>query len=281
MSTAHVSWEYNGVNLSRHAYDIRALGDPEVIPGKRGENVVIPHRTGRTHVDKFHDERVLTLTMLVKGTPVGSDTGLTGENLYNHLETLKTLFAQTGRHTLKVTYPDYSVRQAEVEVVKSVVFEPQGPYHYGFAVDFVFPDVWWEAATATTVGPTTISATSQAITVNNTGTYQVERAMITITGGVVNPKLWVTWHGVAVWVCYAATLSVGYTLTIDCDKYEALLYDTSVYPLVGVDVTDKIVHYNSIFWLPIPVGSQTVTFTCDVLGATLPTVKIVFTPVYV
>lgn len=249
-------WEYDGVNLTRVAYNVRLLGAPLSTPSRRGDNVVIPGKMGRMHVAKQLDQRVQTLAMWVTGEPVDGGTPSEAQLLAN-LDTLRGLFARAGQHTLRHQFGSVT-RQAQVEVVNAIAFEPRsGNQAYTFVVDFVMADPLWYAATATTVGPTTITTSPKTITVANPGTYQSERAILTLAGPLTDPVLafgstWVQWIG---------AIANGQTLVIDCGAFTATLG--------GADVSEWVRHAGALCWLPIPAGSNTLTVTSADLGGSV------------
>jgi hypothetical protein len=260
------AWEYNGVDLRTFAYDVRALGAPEQVPGRRGENVIVSGRTGRLYVPKMLDQRRLTLGMWVDARPPGGGERSAGQ-LWSNLDNLKKLFATDGQGILKHTAGG-TTRWARVEVANTVEFEPGGPYHYNFLVEFIFADPFWYAESPVIIGPRGISFTPYNIGVNNPGTYKAEKVVITVTGEMTNPRFTVG----QIWVQYNGTVAGGETLIIDGGDWKA--------EKNGVDATKDISHDGAIRWLELPVGISTLTVTGTV-GSPTPTVKVEFTPVYI
>ncbi len=259
-------WEYDGVDLTTYAYTIRWLGAPLTVPARRGENLVIPHKTGRAWVDKRPEQRIVTLAMWVRD--VLPNTGAPGgdSQMLTNLDTLRGLFARDGQHTLKHQF-GLVTRQATAEVVDEIVFEPQGADNvYFLAVDFLLADPWWYAELATTVGPTTITGSPQSITVTNAGSRRSEKALFTITGAITNPRLTIGSY----WVQYTGTVASGQTLTIDCSTFTATLG--------GADVSGEITHEGGVVWLPIPSGANTMVVTGSGIGGA--TVTAAFTAAY-
>jgi len=260
------AWEYDGVDLTRIGYNVRLLGAPLNTPARRGENLLIPGRAGRQYVSKQLEQRLQTLAMWAINEPAGGGTG-SEANMLANLDTLRGLFARAGQHTLKQTYGS-AERVATVEVANAVEFEPRVfNAAYAFVVEFLMADPLWYATAATTVGPTVISSSPQNIAVTNGGTYQAEKATITITGPITDPKL-----TVGVWVLYTGTVAAGETLTINCATWTATL--------AGADVSANISHDGDLRWLVFPVGANTLVVTgSGYTGAT--TVTITFTAAYI
>jgi hypothetical protein len=251
-------WEYNSVNLTTLAYKVKALGAPEQIPEKRGENIVVPHKTGRVYVQKFYNERELDLSMFVQSTSVSSMTR-SATNLLANLDALKKAFGAPGYHILKRKFKTGEVRWTYAEVVDKLEFEGEGPDHYIFVARLRIWDPWWYAESGVTIGPTTITTSPQSISVTNSGTYQVERAIIKITGAITNPRLNIASGVYCEWI---GTVPSGSILWIDCASHYA--------PLDGADKTGLIAHVGSVWWLPIATGVNTLTVTgTSISGATV------------
>jgi len=269
MTTINLGWEYDGVDLSTYAYDVRALGAPEQVPARRGDNVAIPGATGRLYVDKRLDQRTLTLSMFVDAKhPTSGSNTRTAEQLQTNLDLLKGVFARDGQHVLRCTLPGAVARDATAEVVNVVEFQPTGPYSYALMVEFVLADPWWYAQSVTTVGPTTIIQSPQNIAVTNDGTYKAEKATVTVAGPITDPKFAVG----SIWVLYTGTVATGETLVIDCGDWTA--------ELDGGDVSGNISHEGDLRWLVFAVGVNTLIVTSSgFAGAT--TVTVEFTAAFV
>jgi len=268
MTKALTQWEYRGIDLSTTAYDVRALGANEQVPARKGGNLDVPGKTGRFRTTlKPLDERRLTLIMFVDAQVSGGGTR-SGSQLWTNLELLKKTFAYDGIGTLKAQSAHGTTRVADVEVINQVDFDPQGPWHYGIAVEFAFADPFWYAENATTVGPTSISSNPQNIALDNIGTYQAEKATITLVvpGTVATPRF----TDGSYYVEYSGTV-VGGTLIISCGSYTAYSGTSNV--------TGDIVHDGGLVWLSIPPGSSDLTFSAaTVLGT--PTVTATWTAAF-
>lgn len=258
MSIISYGWEYDGVDLSTLAYNVRILGDPYQVPQRRGDNVVLPGQDGRLHIAKYLDQRHLTLGMFVRDMPPGGGERSAAQ-LQANLDTLRGLFARPGLHTLKHQYgPSPSdVRLAQAEVINVVEFKPVAPGSFRFAVTFTFPDPFWYDQEASLVGPTDITTTDQNIGVTNDGTY-FALPYITITGQIASPKLSIG----DVWVKWDDNVDSGQTLTLDCAAWEA--------ELDGTPRNEAVTHDGATYWLAIPVGVSTLNVKSgSVSGATV------------
>jgi hypothetical protein len=252
-------WEFRSTNLTTYAYNVQYLGAGFDVPGRRGENLVIPGKTGRyLTTSKPLDERRVSLSMWVKDVDPATGGSASEAQLLANLDALRGLFATGGTGLLKHTMGTV-IRQAPAEVVSAVTFEPFGtaPY-YRFVVEFVMADPLWRAQSATTAGPTGITTSPQNLTLANNGTYRNEQGTIQVTGQIVDPKFTID----ADWVQYTGTVAAGGTLTIDCANWVATNGT--------VDVSGDISHEGDLVWLPIPTGTAvTLTVTGSNLGTAL------------
>jgi hypothetical protein len=259
------SWEYDGVLLNRHAYNIELHGAPLSTPARRGENVIIPGKPGRLYVPKPLDQCVQTLRMWVINEPVDGGTG-SEANMLANLDVLRELFTRDGQHTLSFTFGT-DTRVATVEVLQAIDFVPLVfNQAYRFTVDFLMADPLWYAASPTAVGPYTIASASQTATFSNAGSAQNDQAVLTLTGTLNDPTLTIA----DAWVKYTGAIGSGETLVIDCGAFTAMLD--------SVDVSGNISHGATRCWLPVPAGACTMTMESSVSGGTM---KIEFTPAYI
>lgn len=264
-------WEYNGVNLTRYGFNIQHLGAPLNTAPFRGDNIVVPHKTGRLYTAKWADQRIVSLSMWVKDIPVDAGTPNAESYMLANLDTLRQLFGAPGQHTLKHQFGTVT-RLAQAEVVNQVEFQPEGINNvYRLVVEFQLADPWWYAESATTVGPTSIVSNPQNITVTNAGTYQVEDAIITTAGLIADPKFTVGSR----WVQYTGTVPAGGTLVVNCGAYTAALS--------GANVTGDISHVGGVEWLLLQPGSNTFTVNASALGTAgqAPAVTVAFTAPFV
>lgn len=258
MSVIDYGWEYDGVDISTLAYNVRILGAPVQVPPRRGDNVVLPGQDGRLYVPKHIDQRKLTLAMFVRAIPPGGGSPSSSQLMAN-LDTLRGLFARPGLHTLKHQYgPNPTdVRVAQAEVISVVEFQPVGPHSFRFAVTFVLADPFWYAQSATTVGPVAITTTDQNIGLVSNGTYRA-LPTLTVTGEIATPKFTIG----SIWVRWNDTVPAGSTLILDCSTWQATLD--------GVRRNGDIEHDGALRWLEIPAGVSTLNVaSASVSGATV------------
>lgn len=242
-------FEYGGVDLNTYGYNIRLLGAPLSVPGRRQENLIVPHKTGRVYVDKRPDQRIVTLAGFVRNVLPNTGKTPSDAQMLANLDVLRGAFARDGQHVLKQKQGG-ATRVALAEVVGPVLFEPQGVLNvYAFVVDFQLADPWWYAESATVVLPVGITMSPQNITITNAGSRASEHGVFTINGPAVNPRLTIG----AYWVQYTGTLGGLDLLTINVGTFTATL--------AGADVSGAISHEGGTVWLPIAPGANTLRVT--------------------
>ena len=257
-------WEYKGTNLTTYAYNVQLLGTGAEVPARRGENIVVPGKTGRhLTTSKPLDERRVSLAMWVKDVNPSTGGSASESQLLSNLDTLRQVFSSSGTGLLKHTMGG-TARQAAAEVVSSVAFEPFGtaPY-YRYVVEFSMANPFWRAETARTATGT-ITSSPQNVTLVNNGTYRCEDGTVQITGQIVDPKFTIGDD----WVQYTGTVSAGGTLVINCGSWVATNGT--------VDVSGDISHDGDLVWLPIPVGTAvTMVVTGSSIGTAVGGVPVV------
>lgn len=268
MTIANPSLSFDGTNLMTLAYKVRALGLDESLPGRRGDNVTVPGVAGQTYVAKDLEQRTIDMLMWVAAVGTAGGTWSAG-GMGDNINTLTALFGADGTHTITRTRGTTALT-GTVEV-RDVRFSPGGAYHYDVAVSMVMPDPLWYAVSATTVtGP--FSSVPFNLSVSNAGTYQAERAVLTIAcaagESITNPTITCG----ATWVTYTGVVSAGQTLIIDCGAFTATK--------AGASVISAITH-NSAYtrWLIIPRGTNNVTVSADGISNT-PDLTVTFSAPY-
>lgn len=262
-------WEFAGINLTTPAYTVEYLGASPNTPARRGENLVIPGKTGRyLTTNKKLDERTIALALWVKDVDpaTGAVAGTPEAQLQTNLDTLRAMIATDGTALLKHTMGG-TTRQVPAEILNAVEFTAFGPTpYYRFIVEWSLADPLWRAETAYNNGTVDILTNPQNLTISNRGTYRNEHAAITLVspGTVVDPRFAIG----ADYVQYTGTIAGGGTLAIDCSAWTAINGT--------VDVSGDITHDGDLVWLPIPVGTAvTLTFSADTVVGT-PTVAVTY-----
>jgi hypothetical protein len=252
------SWTFDGVALnSGLTYNIRILSPNEAVPGRRGENLVVPNRDGRIYRAKAMDQRIVSLAMFAAGN--------SGTALESTLKTLKQLFGIPGERNLVRVMASGGTRTICAEVANIVEFQPISHLAYNAVVEFVCADPYWTGA-AYTVTQNNFASSGVSMTVVNNGSAVNERATITVHDAITNPRLTCG----TFWVQYTGVVATGKNLVINCDTFTAT-YD-------GVDCTALITHSGGVRWMRFLPGNNTLTLTGS--GLTTPDVTVAFTELW-
>ena len=208
-------WEYNSLNLTTPAYTVQYLGASLNTPDKRGDNVVVPGKTGRLYTRKEFAQRSISLAMWVKDVDPATGSTASEAQLLANLDSLRQTFSEPGTHLLKHTMGG-TVREAPAEILQAIEFEPFGtaPY-YRYVVEFMIHGAVWRSENDEVIGPTTISSTPQNIGLSNPGTYQTEDGVYTIIGYTIDPRVTMGSY----YVEYDGTVVAGGTLVINCNDF--------------------------------------------------------------
>lgn len=254
MTIADTAWWLDNVSLNTGGYWVRSLGFDEDTPALRGENLISPGVSGRRHVGKVFDQRVLPLLMVVDAKHPIFGGARSGSQLAANLHTIKALFSKDGTHELKRTFGGLTqVATVEVRQLRSA---PAGPYHYNVAAELVFADPFWYASSNTVVTKTFTGTLPDTVAVTNNGSYKAERMVLRLTGPITNPRYAIG----ATWMQYSGVLSgTSDFLEIDTGNFTAILDLASSDPVsVVADITwsDAVAR-----WLEIPTGTNNLTLS--------------------
>jgi hypothetical protein len=249
-------WVFNGHDLTVAGdYFVSILSGYD-LPNKRNGNVLVPLQDGKTHANKYYDERTITLGVTIQGT--------SATDLKTNIDTLLGYFGGQAQGTLVHTLPDNSTRQAYAEVVSSLDLQYFGPSYARGTIDFLCSDPYFRS-------PTVYSATAAATAgttlfdVVNSGNGDEHNAVISFSGPSNHPKLEHIANGV--WVQYNANIGAGTTVTVDCHAYTAVMGTANV--------INSIVHHGNPSFITFNAGTN----HCRLIDAgTAGTVTVSFYP---
>lgn len=229
------------------------LSPNEQVPGRRGENVVVPGLDGRVFRNKTLEQRTIDLLMFVHGS--------SGSALETDIETLKALFSLPGLGTLQRTVAGRSGTPwtIDAEVANVVEFKPISHLAYNLLVQFVCPNPHWEGASYSLI-ESGITSSPHNFTVVNNGSAINENVTLYIGGNITNPK----WTIGDFWVQYTGAVTAGNTLEINCKDFVA-------YYLTN-NVTAAITHGGGVRWMRVMPGSNTMSLTGTGLGTVSTTI---------
>ena len=253
MTIANTALSFDGTNLMTLAYNVRSMGIDESLPARRGDNILIPGINGQTYVSKDYEQRNIEIAMWMHTRGTATSSTVSAANAGTNIETLTALFGADGTHTLTRTRGTTTLT-ATVEV-RNVRIEPLGPYHYGVGLSLTMAGPFWYA-TGTTTASGSVGSGTTTISVINNGTYQVQKAIITLTTSAGTGITNLTLTSGGTWVKYTGIADDGDVLVINTGNYTATLNGTSV--------LGNITHNTSnTRWLSIPRGTNNVVATVD------------------
>lgn len=268
MSLATGSYTFGGVSLQNgRSWNVRLLSPSEQLT-RRGENIALPGITGQTHVDKYFEQRELTLALVVTGEVPGQPPK--AEVLAANLEILQQLFAVDGQSTL-TRRRGTRIESALAECINLNVV-PRGPFHADLIVDLLLADpLWYDTTQQVSTHP--FSSVPYSGTVNDPGSYRSEKIVITLSCGastsITNPTFTID----STWVKYTGVVAATQSLQIDVGNFTATKAGSSV-------LSDITWNQGQARWLLLQKGSNTIQVTADGISNT-PTLYVTFYPSYV
>lgn len=253
-----IQWSFGGTTLSTYGV-LRELNDYMDIPERRGENITIPFRHGRTHVDKYFEERKITLGFsVVSNTATDQDT---------KFDNLRKLFAPGAQQVLSQTREDSSVRTANAVVERPMQVERINQVFAQIVVEFTLAEPYFRSNTASTDNTTTISTTDTTMTVENIGTMDEYDPTILLTGPLANVTISTT---DSISVTYTGAISSSDTVTIGTSNGEFYATHSATGNVIG-----NVTHSGSPSLLVIRSGTNTLSAKTTTTGGS---VKISFYP---
>lgn len=253
------SWSFRGTALDTLGI-VTLVSDSLNMPKQRGENHLIPLRHGRTHVEKYFDERVLTLGLEIVEVSI--------EALETKMDTVKALFGSLALGTLEQTLEDNSVRSAQAEFSGDFNGNRISPVSMRLVLEFKMPEPFFRSDTQTS-DTQTINASPKTYTLNNPGTAKETKPKITLTGPLANTEITNTTNGVK--VKYNGTITAGHYVVIDVDAETGEF--TAVTDLAA-NVIGNVTHEGNVALLVLEPGDNSMSVTDDT--HTTGTVKIEF-----
>lgn len=211
------SWVVDGVNLTDFGYDIMTFDGLDDGPPVVGNNIAYPQSHGQRFVPKYFDQSVKTIQMLVR--TVNGSTGVDGatldamrQNYDANLDKLSLLFGRR-RKLLNVvrTLSDGSVRQADCEVISSIIPTTVGRAASKIQISLNVPSGFWADQASSTL-LTTAPASNVTLSGAAGGTAPITDAVFAITGPITNPK--VTDVETGSYFQYAGTVADSSTMTV-------------------------------------------------------------------
>lgn len=253
-----ISWTFGGTALSTFGV-LRELNDYMDMPERRGDNIIIPFRHGRTHVNKYFDERKITL-----GFSIVSSTATAQDTIFDNM---RKLFVPGSQQVLAQTREDSSVRNAYAVVEKPLQVERVNQVFAQIVVEFTLAEPFFRSNTSSTDNTTTISTTDTTMTVENIGTIAEYNPTILLTGPLSNVTISTT---DSISLTYTGTIAGGATVTIGTLNGEFYATHSGSGNVIG-----NLSHAGSPALLVLQSGTNTLSVTTTTTGGSA---KISFYP---
>lgn len=253
-----VSWTYGGTTLSTFGV-LREMNDYMDMPERRGDNIEIPFRHGRTHVSKFFGERKITL-----GFSIISSTATAQDTIFDNM---RKLFAPGRQQVLACTREDSTVRNANATVENPLQVERINQLFAQIIVEFTLAEPFFRSSVVSTDNTTTISTTDTTMTVENLGTIEERDPTILLTGPLANVTISTT---DSISVTYTGSISSSDTVTIGTSNGEFYATHSATGNVIG-----NVTHAGSPALLTLAPGTNTLHVYTTTTGGS---VKITFYP---
>jgi hypothetical protein len=258
-----VAWSFGGTALSTYGV-VTLIGDYFDLPERRGENQLIPYRHGRTHVEKFYDQRKITV-----GIAVVENSQAAQEQMF---DTMHQSFSLRTQQVLSYTLADASVRQALATIDTPMQVEWINDTFARVVLEFTLTEPFFRSDTITDPSET-IDESPKAMQVTNDGTVEERNPTIILTGPLENVAITNTENGCI--LIYTGEIDDGDTVTIQ----QASSGEYTAVHSVDGNVIGNITHEGSTALMVLIPGDNDLSIESDV--ETTGTVQITFYPPYI
>jgi len=241
-------WSFGGVSLDTLGI-VTLVSDSLKLPEKRGGNMLIPFMAGRVWVEKEFEQRTMTLGLEV------AEQGI--EALESRMDAVKAFFGRRALGLLSQTLEDLSVRENYAEYTGDLSLTRISPVSVRMALDFTMPEPFFRS-NVLSENTQTIDASPKTYTLNNPGSAEERRAVITLTGPLENTKITNTGNGVS--VQYNAVIAGGHYVVIDMDA------ETGEYTAtddLSANVIGNVTHEGSAAFMVLDAGDNSMSVTDD------------------
>jgi len=256
------TWTFGGTALTSFGRVI-LINDYLDIADRRGDNISLPYRHGTFYVQKYYDQRKITL-----GIAVIDDSATA---LESSIDAMKKLFSVRTQQTLAMTMEDSTVRNASASVDSAIETERISPKLARVTVEFVLTSPFWRLSTAIADNTTTINANPKAMVVSNPGTIEERDATIILTGPLSNTVITNSTNGCT--LTYTGTIASPRVVTISTSNGQYVATND-----LGTNVIGNITHSGSPALMVFDTGDNTLSIADDT--HTTGTVKVSFNAPY-
>lgn len=258
------SWTYGATALTTFGKVLK-INDYLDMPARRGDDVLLPFRHGKTFVQKYYDSRTLVFGMAY---PASSATVLE-----TTMDTARKLFSLRTQQTLAMTMEDATVRNISAIVNRPLEIDRKSPTIVFFIVEFVCPFPFWRLSTVIADNTTTINVNPKSMTVTNPGTVEERDATIILTGPLLNTVITNSTTGVV--LTYTGTIASPRVVTIATATTGEYTATTDL----GVNVIGNITHTGSAALMVFNPGSNSLSIADGT--STTGTVKVTFSAPFI
>ena len=249
-------WTFAGTDLNSYATLVQRVEAGDTLPGLRGDDVVIPSRTGRFQAGKRFDHRRIALAMWVSHLTAAGAEGVTGpRQSRENLDSLLTVLARRTTGALVRVMPDGTTRTATAECV--AVDVPEYPVHrdaFPVVADFQLADPWFYGTDL--VANVTVAASPTDLVITNSGSIAGERIVFDFLGPLSNPRVTNQANG---WYVEAlVTVAAAQHLILDAWAATALNN--------GLNAIGSVRHSGGMALLQVEPGANTLRITTGTTG---------------
>ena len=253
------TWSFGGTDLSTFG-KVTLIDNYMDFPPRRGENQVIPFQHGASFVQKFFDQRIITIGITIIGT--------SASDLETKIDTLMGLLAPRTEQVLSQTREDATVRTANASVDDSIATQRFSDKLAKCVINFTLSSPFFRLSTAISDNTTTINANPKAMTVTNPGTVEERNPTIILTGPLSNTVITNSTNGCV--LTYTGTIASPRVVTITTNSLGEYIATNDL----GANVIGNITHSGASALMVINKGSNTLSIADDT--HTTGTVKISF-----
>ena len=226
---------------------VTAVSDSHKTVEKRGENIVIPFHYGRVWNAKYFDERALTLGLEIVTESIAA--------LEDAIDTVKALLGRSTLGELKQVMENGSVRIGYAEHIGDLGTTRSSPNSEKILLELRMPDPFFYAETITEE-TYVINTSPKTITMNNSGTVEERKPIITLTGPLEDVQIANETNGVT--LNYSGVVPAGETVIISRNIYHEY---TALWG--AVNVIGRVSHSGSSAFMILSKGDNTIKVYSD------------------
>ena len=172
------TWKFAGTSLTAFGR-VTIINDYLDLPQRRGENQIIPYRHGSVFVEKYYNERTITIGIAINAASATA--------LETTADSMKALFSRRTEGTLACTLEDSTVRNAMASIDSPLEIDRKSDKVALAVLQFNLASPYFRSGTVIADNTTTINAGTVAMNVVNIGNVEERDPVITMIGPLNNP----------------------------------------------------------------------------------------------